>query len=102
MQPEAARSKRSLTQRLGITLGFGESRRAVKQAARVRKIALTSQSMPGRTEQRGKLALSTVWRPSPLPGLPFDGSGPSLLTDRPRRQRGTPICRPDAETVEIM
>jgi hypothetical protein len=102
MQPEAARSERGLAQRLRVTLGLGESRRAVEQAMRTRQVALTSQSLPGRAEQRGKLALSTVWRLNPLPGLLLDGSGPPLLTGRPRRQRGTPICRPDGETVEIM
>src|SRR5205085_4995534 len=60
MQPEAARSEHSLTQRLGITLGFGESRRAVEQAARAHKIALNTQSLPGRLEQRGKFFLSAV------------------------------------------
>jgi hypothetical protein len=34
-------------------------------------------------QQPGKLALSTAWRLSPLPGFLFDGSGPSLLTGRP-------------------
>jgi hypothetical protein len=60
MQPEAARSEGSLAQRLRVTLGFGEPRRAVEQDARTRKVALTSQSMPGRAEQRGKFLLSAV------------------------------------------
>lgn len=62
MQPEAARSEGGLAQRLRITVGFGESRRAVEQAARTRQVALASQSLPGRSKQPGKFVLSAVWR----------------------------------------
>lgn len=60
MQPEAACPERSLAQRLRVTLGLGESRRMVEQAARTRKVALTSQSLPGRLEQRRKFLLSAI------------------------------------------
>jgi hypothetical protein len=60
MQPEAAHSERRLTQRLCITLGFGEPRRLVEKAPRTHKVALTSQSLPGRFKQRGKFLPSAV------------------------------------------
>jgi hypothetical protein len=60
MQPEAVRSECGLAQRLRVTLGFGESRREVEQATRARKVAPTSQSLPGRLEQRRKFLLSAV------------------------------------------
>jgi hypothetical protein len=60
IQPEAARSECRLTQRLSITLGFRESRRLVEKAVRARKVALASQSVPGRFEQCRKFLLSTV------------------------------------------
>jgi len=50
MQPEAACSECSLAQRLRVTLGFGESRRMVEEAACAVKVALTSQRVPGRSE----------------------------------------------------
>jgi hypothetical protein len=60
IQPEAACSERGLAQRLRIALGFSEPRRLVEKAARTHKVAPTSQSMPGRFEQRRNFLLSAV------------------------------------------
>jgi hypothetical protein len=60
MQPEATGSKSGLAQRLRVALGFGKSRRVVEQNTRARKVAPTSQSLPGRLEQRRKFLLSAV------------------------------------------
>ena len=60
VKPEAGRSECGFAQRLRVIPGLGESRRVLEQDAGAGKVALTSLSMPGCSEQRRKFLLGAI------------------------------------------